>query len=380
MIKVLIVGGKLQGIEIAYLAKKAGYYTIILDKNGDAPAIGLADRFVKENVFSDLGMLRLFEEADAIIPAIEDDMVLHKLLEYGEITGKKVIFDEGSYRISSSKTASNKLFESLDLPLPGKFPECQYPVIIKPDNLCGSSQVKKACSREEAEAIIAGMDGEIVIQEYLEGRSFSLEVIGDGENFYYPQITEVITDESYDSKRIIAPGQIGRELEEQFLGIACKLAESLKIKGIFDIEVICHNGTLKLLEIDARFPSQTPVSIYNSSGINMVEMLVGMATCTCHGGEAIKNEVCLYQQIVVGSDEIRVQGEHIIGDCRKMTLIQGFFGADEGITDYCEGKTSWKAIIIITADTCRNAYEKFRQCMENIRRKMNNPNLVLIEG
>ena len=154
----------------------------------------------------------------------------------------------------------------------------------------------------------------------------------------------------------------------------------MRIKGIFDIEVICHNGILKLLEIDARFPSQTPVSIYNSSGINMVEMLVGMATGTFYGGIAIKNEVCFYQQIVVGIDEIRVLGEHVIGDCRKMTLISGFFGSEEGITDYCEGKMNWKAIIIITADTCENAARKFLQCVGNIKRKAGNPNLVFIEG
>lgn len=380
MTKVLIIGGKLQGIEIAYLAKKAGFYTILVDKSAEAPAIGLADRFVQENVFSEFRLLPLFEEADVIIPAIENDMVLHKLLEYGKITGRTVIFDEGSYRISSSKTASNQLFERLGLPLPGKYPACRFPVIIKPDNLSGSSQVHKAWSGEEVEAVIAGMDGEIVIQEYLEGRSFSIEVIGDGENFYYPQITEVITDESYDCKRIIAPAQIEKELEEQFFGIARKLAESMRIKGIFDIEVICHNGILKLLEIDARFPSQTPVSIYNSSGINMVEMLAGIATGTFHDRNATKNEVCFYQQIVVGPDEIRVLGEHAIGDCRNMTLISGFFGADEGITDYCEGKKNWSAIIIITADTSRNAHEKFLQCMENIKRKANNPNLAFIEG
>ncbi|TYQ12756.1 UNVERIFIED_CONTAM: pyrrolysine biosynthesis protein PylC [Acetivibrio alkalicellulosi] len=379
MIKVLITGGKLQGTEIAYLAKKAGYYSILLDKNPDIPAKGLVDRFIKEDVFNKEKILELFREVDVVIPGIENKKILETLLEYGEITKTKVIFDKNSYNISSSKQLSNKLFYELELPLPEKYPCCNYPVIIKPDHLSGSSNVHKAFSKEEVDFIAAQMDGEIVIQEYLEGNSFSLEVLGDGESFFYPQITEVVVDENYDCKRIIAPAQISPELKEQFYTIAEKLARVLKIKGIFDIEVINDNGTLKLLEIDARFPSQTPISVYKSTGINMVEILVELVLGTFTRIKKAINKVCYYQQIVVKDCSIKVMGEHVMEGCINLRVIEGFFGADEGITDFVEGCNSFTAIIIVTAHNHKKAYDKFLMCMDNIKNSIKK-SVVFMEG
>lgn len=325
-------------------------------------------------------MLKLFEEVDVVIPAIENKNILERLLEYGEITKTKVIFDNNSYNISSSKQLSNKLFENLGLPLPAKYPDCKYPIIIKPDHLSGSRNVFKAFSKAEADKILAAMNGEIVIQEYLEGQSFSLEVLGDGNSFFYPQITEVVVDDNYDCKRIIAPAKISRELKEQLYMLAYIIAEHLKIKGIFDIEVINHNGVLKLLEIDARFPSQTPISIYQSSGINMVDILVELSLGTFNGIKRTKNKVCYYQQIVVDDSGIKVMGEHVMESCINLKIVDGFFGADEGITDYEEGGNNFKAIVIVTADTHENAYNKFLMCIDNIKSEMKNRNLVFMEG
>ena len=39
-----IVGGILQGMEAVYLCKHAGYTSMVIDKNKDAPALSLADR------------------------------------------------------------------------------------------------------------------------------------------------------------------------------------------------------------------------------------------------------------------------------------------------------------------------------------------------
>lgn len=378
MIKILIVGGKLQGTEVAYLSKKAGYYSILVDKNSDIPASGLVDRFVQVDVFSEAKMLQLFEEVDIVLPAMENEEVLHQLLKYGAMTQTKVIFDEKNYQISSSKQRSNDLFEALSLPLPGKYPDTQYPIVIKPDDLSGSSNVYKVFTPEEASKIMATLNGKIVIQEFLEGRSFSLEVIGDGEDFYFPQITEVVIDEGFDCKRVIAPAELDSNLEEQFYKIAEKIAGKLKIKGIFDIEVIDHQGILKLIEIDARFPSQTPIAVFKSCGINLVESLVELALGNFHKLKRTKNEVCYYQQIEVNESRILVIGEHTIGSCIGLQLIEEFFGANEAITDYCEGNVNWKAIVMITADTYQNAYNKFIAFINNIQ--LQNKTLEYIEG
>ncbi|MCH4184823.1 MAG: hypothetical protein LKF61_04975, partial [Eggerthellaceae bacterium] len=73
---ILIVGGKLQGVEIAYLAAEAGYTTILLDKNDDTPAQGLVSRTVKADVYDKDTVLPLITSVDAVIPAVEDYAVL----------------------------------------------------------------------------------------------------------------------------------------------------------------------------------------------------------------------------------------------------------------------------------------------------------------
>ena len=52
-LKLGIIGGALQGIEAAYLAQKAGYETLVLDRREDAPARSIADGSVTVDVAKD---------------------------------------------------------------------------------------------------------------------------------------------------------------------------------------------------------------------------------------------------------------------------------------------------------------------------------------
>lgn len=369
MINILVIGAKLQGVEAIYLAKKAGYHVTALDHKADAIGRDLADEFIKGDVYDEEVMLPLFLKADVVLPAIEDHEVIAKVDEYGRKMGTKIIFDVNAYDISRSKQRSNELFHKNRLPIPAIYPDCGFPVILKPDGESGSKHIKKAyCHREVEEYLATHKNNHPVIQEYLEGASYSLEVIGDGKHFYFPQITEVIVDDEYDCKRIVAPANIEEQEKQQMLEIGKRLAESLKIKGIFDIEVISQAGKLKLLEIDARLPSQTPISVYHSTGMNMVEM---MTTLALGNAESVRilpaKQVCLYQQIQVCDGKIKVTGEHIMGSCRYLKIRQRFFGCTEAITDYEEGSRDWKGIIIVTGETKQQAYETFLKFIEQMK-------------
>lgn len=382
MVHILVIGAKLQGVEAMYLARKAGYYIVAVDHNADAPGVCLADEFVKADVFEEDVLLPLFLKADIVLPVIEDYDVLLKVEEYGKKTGVQVMFDTKAYQVTCSKEKSNELFLRNKLPLPALYPHCAYPVILKPDGQSGSKYVKKAFSAFEVEEYLENhKDNKTVIQEYLEGPSYSLEVIGDGTNFYFPQITEVIVDKEYDAKRIVAPANVTPCEERQLLELGQSIAESLKINGIFDIEVISHSGKLKLLEIDARLPSQTPISVYHSTGMNMVEMMTNLklghteAVCVLPA-----KQVCSYQQIHVCNGTIEVLGEHAMGSCRNLKVCEGFFGCTEAITDYKEGSLDWSAIIIVTGDTERQTQENFLGFIEQMKAGTGIENWVLREG
>jgi pyrrolysine biosynthesis protein PylC len=364
--KVLIVGGKLQGVEAAYLAQKAGWSSILIDKNSDAPAVLICDKYFCVNALDELTMIHLFKKVDLVIPAIEKKEVLEKLYDYQKITGTPLAYDPEAYRISSSKIKSDRIFDEKKIPAPRHYPDCSFPVIVKPSNRSGSEGVVKIKSPELLEGSGIYFDGNYVIQEYLEGRSYSIEVVGNKSVYNILQVTEIITDDDYDCKRVVAPAAISTELENEFCRIAGEIADILKITGIFDIEVILHNGHFKVLEIDARLPSQTPISVYHSTGINMLELMAEAAFDKVRKIEVISEKVCLYQQVQITSEGYTVLGERIMGNAGPLTVIQDFFGADEAITNFKPGREEWVAIIIVTAISEKNAYLKFKKVMNNI--------------
>ena len=368
--KLLVVGCKLQGTEAIYLAKQAGFFVTAVDRRGDACGSGLADQFIQTDVYDKERLISLFREHDAVLPAIEDPDVCRTLTEYGRQTGTPVIFDTAAYTISSSKQRSNMLFRQLGLALPESYPVCGFPVILKPDDQSGSAAVQRADSQAEVDAYLSKAKGNVVIQQYLEGRSFSLEVLSMNGEICCPMITEVCMDRAYDCNRIIAPAKVTAHEAQQLYDIAEKLASALHMNGIFDIEVIRHHGTMKLLEIDARLPSQTPIAVYHASGFNMVEWLVRHAVGASYHVQPVPKQVCWYQQIQVSPHAIRVLGEHIMSDCAPLHHVTGFFGADEAMTDYmpdCGGR--FRAIVILHGRNTEEVRDKMQQMLQRIQKQ-----------
>ncbi len=370
---ILIIGCRLQGVEAVYLAKKAGFFTTAVDRDENSCAAGLADRFVCCDFFDSEIMTKLFRENDAVLPAVENIEVCERLLQYGELTNTPVIFDKRAYAVSSSKSRSDKLFGTLELLVPQKYPDCGFPVIIKPDDLSGSKMVFKAENENDLEAVLEKYDGHTpIIGEYLSGKSYSLEVLRINGKTVFPMITEVVVDNNYDCKEIIAPAEISENETAQMFEIAEKLDSALHCEGIFDIEVISHGGVLKILEIDARLPSQTPVSVYHASGFNMVKWLAEMKVFGSSNEKKNKRKFCCYCQIKSSPRGVEILGEHIMSDCGKLRIISGFFGADEAVSNY-RGTGDFRAIMIFTADSISEAENKRNRSLKLISEKFNIP-------
>ena len=71
--RVAIIGGRLQGVEAAYLAAEAGYYSVVVDRDGNAPASGLCDSFIRGDARERDVLENAFKNIDVIVPAIEND-------------------------------------------------------------------------------------------------------------------------------------------------------------------------------------------------------------------------------------------------------------------------------------------------------------------
>ncbi len=379
--RLLIVGGKLQGTEAAYLAAKAGWETVLVDRREAPPAAGLADVHVIADVTADEARTRsLVTACDAVLPACEDEPTLAWLAERVPAWDVPLLFDLDAYHVSASKLSSRRLFAELGVPRPGDWPECGFPAVVKPSTASGSEGV--VVVHEEAELLAAqrrlergGHD--VVVEEYVGGPSLSLEVLAWDGRATPLQATGLEFDAAYDCKRVVAPvGEAGAGASAQpGPGGACdweaavapgvlaalddagvRIAAGLGLNGLMDVEVMVSGARPKVLEIDARLPSQTPTAVYWSSGLNIVELL---GRTVLEGAPPVVDRraarACVYQHVRAARGMLEVLGEHVMGSAGPLRVVSGFFGADEALTDYAPGRAEWAATLIVAAESAREA-------------------------
>ena len=366
-----IVGGNLQGVEAAYLAKKAGWEVIVIDRKPVVAAAGLCDRFVQLDISGEQILENVFKGVDLIVPALESEPALTCLNEFSHAQGFLFAFDLNAYQISSSKLKSDRLFAEIGVPAPRPWPECDFPVVAKPSAGSGSRGVMVFNNAADLQAHVDASGHQWVIQEYVQGSSYSIEIIGLPGKYAALQVTDLEMDADYDCKRVWAPSDLPHTLISEFENTSISIAEALSLKGLMDVEVIYHENTLKVLEIDARLPSQTPTAVYWSTGLNMVEMLANQFLNRDNGKKLSLDSPkgVIYEHIIVSPDLIEVSGEHIMSGADELHIQQDFFGADEAITNYTDGRENWVATLIIS-DTDRSAaWNKRNSIISDIKKK-----------
>jgi len=369
---VAIIGGNLQGVEAAYLAKKAGWDVLLIDKNPQAAASLMCDRFWPLTITNESNPHEILQDIDLIIPALENNSVLSILKEWSLETGIPLAFDSNAYAISSSKIKSNHIFKEINITAPKSWPQCDFPIVIKPDGGSGSRGVKIIHNEKELTSNFPTTNAlsQMVAQEYLEGPSYSIEIIGFPGNYTPLKVTELLMDSDYDCKRVLAPSGLDSTLVNEFEQMAIRIAKRIQLKGLMDMEVILHDGQLKALEIDARLPSQTPTAVFQSTRINMVKLL-GELFLT--GKMNVKNtnqpQTAIYEHIKVINNHIEVIGEHIMSSIGPLKLFQGLFGADEVITNFHPDLNEWVATLILKGKNMEEVLGKKQQTYENIRDK-----------
>ena len=368
--RIAIVGGALQGMEAVLLAKAAGYETVVLDRKETAPALSLCDEPILIDPTKDPEKaLEVFKDCDAVIPACEEMDLLKVLDSMKSRMEAPLLFDLRAYNISSSKNKSNEIMESVGVPLPQKWPDCGFPAIVKPASQSGSIGVTVAMNDEDVQKgleIVRSLNDEPVMQEFVHGKSVSIEVIGNGTTARSYVTTEVCLDSNYDCKMVRCNPDIMSESDcDLFADIGKNVAEAISLNALMDVEAILTPKGLRVLEIDARIPSQTPAAIEAATGINLLEEL----TTTALGKPAnrVSTGGCsVYRHVYLKDGALRSSGEKVFGHVRKPRFAPGLFGSDNCITDYEEGKGEWYATLITKGRTEKEADEKAAACIEKI--------------
>ncbi|MBE6524842.1 MAG: 3-methylornithine--L-lysine ligase PylC [Thermoplasmata archaeon] len=365
-----IVGGALQGMEAVLLSKAAGYETVVLDRKKGAPAMSLCDEPVNLDPTKDPeAALEVFRGCDAVIPACEEMDLLKTLDSMKSKMDAPLLFDLASYNISNSKNRSNEVMKSVGVPLPQPWPQCGFPAIVKPSSQSGSIGVTVAMNEEDLEKgldIVKSLNDEPVIQEFVHGKSVSVEVIGNGKTAKGYITTEVCLDSNYDCKMVRCnPNIMTKENCDLFAKIGEDVADAIGLSALMDVEAILTPKGLRVLEIDARIPSQTPAAIEAATGVNLLEELATTALGR-PADRKPKEGSSVYRHVYLRDGELRSSGEKEFGHVVSPRFAPGLFGSDNCITDYEPGKAEWHATLISKGRTEKEADERAAACIEKI--------------
>ena len=369
-----VVGGKLQGVEAAYLTRKAGWEVRVVDKEPRVPAAELGDSFAQVDVTVENNLDEALGDVDFIIPALEDDNALRSLTRWSRKTRVPLAFDPQAYAVSSSKLKSAEIFMEIGLPIPAAWPQCSFPVLAKPSRGSGSKGVRIFQDLDSMKDWFSPdfPPPDWILEEFLDGSQHSLEVVGRPGDYRLLQVTDLYIDQNFDCKRVIAPSILPLNLIADFEKLSLTIAEAINLRGIMDVEVIFSRGEFKVLEIDARLPSQTPTAVHWSTNQNMVGLLGNLYATPENNfppvGDITRGTV--FEHIHVSGDKLKISGERIMTEGGPLKLQADFFGADEAITNFVPGKDPWVATLIFSGPNRRLACQKRNRSIAEIVRRL----------
>lgn len=154
-----------------------------------------------------------------------------------------------------------------------------YPVLVRPSFVLGGQGMEITYSEEEIvhylkDAFSKDSKNPILIDKYLVGMEIEVDAISDGDNILIPGIMRHLERagvHSGDSISIYPSKKISDKIRADILEYTKKIASSIGIKGMINIQFINHNEELYVIEVNPR-ASRTVPYISKVSGVPIVSL------------------------------------------------------------------------------------------------------------
>jgi 3-methylornithine--L-lysine ligase len=355
--RLCIIGGGLYGMEAAYLARKAGYDTCVMDRDLSAPAASLTgnDLLPVDPVKEPEKAARLLSDFDAVMPVSSNVDLVMSVMDIAESLEKMLLLDPDAYMVSSSRAASDLVLQSLGIRTPNKWPDCGYPAVMKPTDNSRKGETRIVHSEKEAKDLMYSTrldEGAFMIQQYIEGKTVSVEIMGDGSTYQACEISKSEFDDRYDCKRVIcSPEKNDSDDRAQLKEYGCSIAEDLCLKGLMSVEAIMGPRGPVVIDINERIPCRSPSAVLWSTGINMLEEDVWISSYSTMRKIKPKNRrTAICEHILVENGRATVCGKHGLGKIGDLRLEPGLFGFDDVITDYSPDSERWMMTAIVSGN------------------------------
>ena len=157
--------------------------------------------------------------------------------------------------------------------------ELGYPVLIRPSYVLGGQGMQIAVSDDDIKKFMQivtryHQEHPILIDKYLMGKEIEVDAVCDGEDILIPGIMEHIERagiHSGDSISVYPAQTITKRIQDMLVDYTRKLAKSLHVIGLINIQFIVYHDQVYVIEVNPR-SSRTVPYISKVTGIPIVDL------------------------------------------------------------------------------------------------------------
>jgi len=157
-----------------------------------------------------------------------------------------------------------------------------YPVLVRPSYVLGGRGMEIAYGREDMEryftsALDAGT-GRVLVDKYVRGREVEVDAVSDGTDTLVAGIMEHVERagvHSGDSFAVYPAQNLTADEQREIVALTHRIAVSLPVKGLLNIQFIVDGGRVWVLEVNPR-SSRTVPFLTKVTGVPLVRLAVAI--------------------------------------------------------------------------------------------------------
>ena len=154
-----------------------------------------------------------------------------------------------------------------------------FPVLVRPSYVLGGRAMEIVYSEAELttyleEAVRVSREHPVLVDRYLLGKEVEVDALADGKQVLIPGIMEHLEKagiHSGDSIAIYPPQTLNEKVKQTLIDYTKRLALSLQIKGLLNIQFVIQGEKVYVLEVNPR-ASRTVPFLSKVTGIPMVKI------------------------------------------------------------------------------------------------------------
>lgn len=315
--KVLILAGGYDQIQLINEYKNRGYETILVDYFENPPAKSCAHKHYQVSTL-DIDAVKeiaIKEEVDLVMTACTDQALV-TMAKVSEDLGLPCYLTYETACKVTNKLLMKKLMVENHIPTAAfcvvehskEVQGVEFPAVVKPLDANSSKGVERVYSYEElAKAIEVARNysrqNEVIVEEYKVGEELSVDVWvedGKGQIMCISQSEKRQDDKKFTIIQSKYPCQISQDEETKLLDIINQIIRAFDInRGPMLVQMIKNNSDFNVIEFSARYGGGTKYKLIEAvSGLDPIKTIVDLSVGVDEKVDLLRSKRCFHMNYV----------------------------------------------------------------------------------